>query len=161
MNKERKEKLQKIIDYFMETGILIGSRRWGGYHDDSDYDLVFSKSEYERFIPRLNSYFPDITYEDIANYSQHDMFNIRNLKIYFKPEILKVSINILVYEDENIKKINQLNQWMDEISETKLGQMAKKDKSIRIKVVEMFLDYLFNDYKTIIEVIDPDDDFPF
>jgi len=154
------EKVNAIVNYLLTQGILIGSRRWGGANEKSDHDIVFCVSDFQKLLPRIEKYKDDVFIKWIDHYSEHSMYNVENLKITFQPRIFKDVINILVYKDEDITKIIQLNEYMDGISETKLGQMAKEDKSIRIKVVEMFLDYLFNDSKTTIKFIDPDE-FPF
>jgi len=146
-------KYEMIKQYLLNAGILIGSCKWGGTHDNSDIDLVFSKSQIDVIFPRLEKY-KDLEIRYIGDYSTNAMYNIDNIKIKFPKKILEAEINIIVYQDNDIEKIKELNIYMEQIKGTKISELMIENKKIRIKVVEIFLDYLFNPVKKTIPFID-------
>jgi predicted nucleotidyltransferase len=152
--------LKGMVEYLLNNGILIGSRRWGGEKPNSDWDVVFNRSTFFELMQRLHKYEDKhikLTFN--RNYSDNKMYNIENVKIKFNDEkYIKEEINILVYRDEELPLIDELNHYMDEIRDTQLGLLMKLDKEIRIKVVEIFLDELFRE-KIIVD--DSDTDIPF
>lgn len=139
---------QKIVfDALIKTGILIGSRAWGGAKRYSDYDLVLSDEKYNKI--KISFKEKGIHFREFAGFSErvhgHSMFNIDNDKLYFDEE---TTLNIITYKQTDLPKIKELNKIMKFIvANTTLGQEMADDKAIRIDVVEGLLNGLFKGVK--------------
>ena len=159
--------MDKLLKNIASSGILIGSRQWGGLHPKSDWDVVLSTSKTEKLLDYFDK--RGIEYEDrgktaSADIEKHTMFNENNIKVELGDELL----NILSYKESDIQKIAELNNTMEKIKETEIGRLCASDKAIRIAVVETFLNVLFgkvipsDGYPGLPEVDDFDeDDMPF
>jgi hypothetical protein len=139
--------------------ILIGSRKWGGFKPDSDYDFAMGETEFNQFVieKKLKSY-PG--YNELGQYSENLMFNIGNYKVIMGGK----EMNFLVWRDKDIEKIATLNYWISKLEGTEIYNLMQKDKSIRYFIVESYLNSLFEKkYKVRHQPDCPDftDDIPF
>lgn len=139
----KEAKINAIKEYLLKNGILIGSRKWGGVHKDSDYDLVFSAERWIKLSQRLdkyNDYFFIDYFPGSSAGATNRMFNIENIKIRFPGGQV---YNILTYKEEDIQKILYLNEAMETLQGTEIMERAIDDKNVRIELVETFLNILF------------------
>lgn len=132
--------MNELINKLLDTGLLIGSRAWGGDTINSDYDLVFSHEEAENILDYFNK--SGIKYQELEGSSEskeHKMYNISNIKVNLDGMLF----NIITYSKEDIKKIFHLNNYMNYIKKLPIGQACTKNKKVRIHVVESYLDFAF------------------
>ncbi len=133
--------MNDLVNKLLETGILIGSRQWGGDHINSDYDVVFS----DKVIMNILAYFDKvgIKYNRLEGSSQSEtnrMYNHLNIKV----DLDGMIFNFITYPEKDINKIFHLNDYMQYIRELPIGQACAADKKVRIHVVESYLDFAFN-----------------
>lgn len=151
----KEAKINEIKNYLFRNGILIGSRKWGGSHKDSDYDLVFSNERWHKLSQRLDLYHDYLFIDYFPGSSAgatNRMFNTENVKIRFPGGDV---YNILTYNEEDIQKIHDLNEAMESLCGTEILKRSIDDKSVRIELVETFLNILFYKKHTL------DEEFPF
>ena len=138
--------MNELMNKLLDTGILIGSRAWGGDTINSDYDLVFDDVVAKNILVYFDKI--GISYELLAGSSENTenkMHNIRNIKVNLgDPLKSDMVINIITYKKEDLEKIHQLNTYMSSIYELTIGQACKNNKAVRIHVVQSFLDFAFN-----------------
>ena len=148
-------KQQMIFDSLLKTGILIGSRAWGGYKQFSDYDLILSVEKYDSIKMSFKN--NGIYFENLVGFSErlhgHSMYNMSNDKLYFAEDKI---INIITYKKEDLPKIEEMNTIMHFLSSSPIiGEQIRNDKHVRIILVETLLNTLFKD------VENKTDDYPF
>ena len=131
----------QLKHYLIKEGILIGSRQWGGETTKSDYDLVFDTNklpELRQMMSEAGVYCEDMN--GISNSVDHKMYNVENIKLYLcRCDV----INIITYKTKDLSKIIELNKIVKALSGTEISDKMSKDKNVRIRVIETFLDVLF------------------
>jgi len=132
--------MDKLLKRLLDTGILIGSRRWGGSNITSDIDLVFDTEITDKIINYLEKIGIEIDYSS-KGYHLSKMYNEGN----FKFEINNKVINIISYKSGDIEKIERLNEYMDSIKDLYIGKRVANSKADRIFVVESYLEFEFSD----------------
>lgn len=138
--------MDKLIEAIQENGILIGSRAWGGYTKNSDYDYVFDEEIMYLLLKFFEKKQIEIQYltGNSDNQQEHAMFNIANVKVRLNDGIY----NLMSYEKEDIPKVESLDAAMRALINTQIGKMCVDNKKIRIEIVQAFLRVLFirNDF---------------
>jgi hypothetical protein len=107
MNEEEK------LEYFLENGRMMGSRKWGGATAESDYDFIIDRAREKKFFDLL--YTLGIT-THISYYPNSALHNYRAVKFDFKGRI----INVLFYHNEDwdtavgaINEVARISKIMD------------------------------------------------
>jgi len=160
----QREESIKLFNYLIKNGIAIGSRAWGGFTKESDFDLVFSVEKYDSILAEIFKNKIDIRIDPVGGSSGHHedntMFNIFNDKLYFHDGLV---INVLTYKEEDIPKIVELNKIIYGFRDTTIYEKMAKNKTMRINIVEALLNALFQPEEREIETPTDfhDDDFPF
>ena len=137
--------MEELFNKIVESGILIGSRRWGGSKESSDYDVVISTPKTEKLLEYFEKV--GIEYNDLGKTSSASrsgvitMYNDNNIKVLIAGKL----INIISYKEKDIDKIKKLNEAVDSLSGTYIHETMSAYKSVRIKIIEDFLDILFQE----------------
>ena len=137
----------KIFNSILKSGILIGSRAWGGFTEKSDWDLAIDDKKYQKILIYCkdnNISFRHFFGGEDYNITGHTMFNITNDKLTFDDG--KV-INIISYCKDDLPKILELNEIITFLNTTSVGKTMQEDKSYRIIIVESLLSVLFKFHK--------------
>jgi len=143
------EQMDKLLENLKESAVCeIGSRVWGGFNNNSDYDLVFSGNDCEKLLGYLEA--KDIAYSSNKGASSEDnpgndkMYNDYNIK-FFTPD--SNVINIIGYNNEtDLIRISEANEYMKTICNTPLGINIRKDKQYRIQMFQAIMKNLFDEY---------------
>lgn len=144
--KESKLTNNVLVNRLIESGILIGSRRWGGCTEKSDWDIVYSTTKIEQIVSFLESHGYTVQFNSGSSGSgKNVMYNIDNIKV----EIGDILVNIITYDDKDLEKIEKLNEYMDIIKDLDIGKECKKNKRSRTMVVENFLDITFGEVSSM------------
>jgi len=141
--------MNKILKELENKSILIGSRRWGGYKDSSDYDYAISEVYSNIFIEEF--FKNDIKIKkNTSGYFEEDMYTIENYYVSLDGK----KINILVYSKERFELIYKLNEMMDSLK--KVDFEIFNDKKMRIYFCEGILKYLIGnlDVKDDLDFLD-------
>lgn len=115
----------------LETaGELIGSRRWGGWYDKSDYDIIIKESDYLEIIAYLN-----VVPARDHNYSaKGELLNA--FHSYYVDKNSGKTYNFLVYKSDTFFEIaKEASRQLDIICRTSLGIIMRNDKNVRYSVV--------------------------
>jgi len=137
--------MEELFDKIVESGILIGSRRWGGSKESSDYDVVISTPKTKKLLEYFEKV--GIEYNNLGRTSSasHSDKNTMHNDINIKVLIAGKLINIISYKEKDIIKIKKLNEAIDSLKGTYIHESMSNNKSIRIKIIEDFLDILFQE----------------
>jgi len=102
---------EKILEIILDNGINIGSMAWGGATEMSDVDYAISRTNFLKIVTLYDEVGPSttLTLRWVSNYSDNLMFNIENIKLQYNEKIFKRVLNLIVYEDDDLNKINTLN----------------------------------------------------
>ena len=138
----KQDNQDKIFNAILTSGILIGSRAWGGFKQNSDWDIILSEENYDKvkiYCKNNNIHFTHY-FGGSDNITGHTMFNITNDKLHFEDGRI---INILTYEKEDLGKIKELNRIVEALNSGPVGKQMQEDKQVRIRIVETMLEILF------------------
>ena len=129
--------LDKLVEGIEKSCTLIGSRRWGGYKEDSDYDYVILEEHSEELISYFNRV--NINIEANSKYNGSRMYNTKSYKV----NINNREFNFIVYSNDKIDMIERLNILMDSL---KTGyENIFDNRESRIHFCEAIMVYLMND----------------
>jgi len=127
---------KKLAENILENGILIGSRKWGGSYNHSDYDLVFNSEDTEKLIDFLESRKIKFGLNDgMSGRDKHTMYNKYNLKVHLDGKM----INVIGYDSQFIPMVKELNEFMEVFSKFSSYENIKFNKDRRIEIVETFI----------------------
>jgi len=125
---------EKVFNLLLKEGILIGSRKWGGSTQLSDYDLVFD----DEMAQRIKTFIGLSKEIKDAKYYSHRMKNVDNFKFTLRVNNEEKTINIISYSKNDLKVIEDLNDFMGKLDYNLLN-LISKDKMARVNIVESFL----------------------
>lgn len=132
----------KLFDKLMSIGTLFGSRAWHVENDVSDYDLIVNDKimiELLRYMKK-NNIDCEVLEGASSDEDNHKLKNIKNVKIYLRNlDRLKV-VNLLSYNDENIYKIEMVNELMSGDLNEKM-----KEKHFRNTLCEALVEKIWYD----------------
>lgn len=141
-NSKKKEKKMKPAGELFNIVVkgsefMIGSRVWGGSHDNSDYDFIYTDEK----VKKLVKYLREKQYVNVQEWggsgAGHKLYNVGNYVFYLDGD----KINILSYKSKDIKKVKLASEFMLNLPpEIKEGL---KEKAIRIVFFEFIIKYLF------------------
>ena len=163
---EKREALhEKMFDYFMKIGILIGSRKWGGAKQDSDYDLVIGEKRYSEILIHIKNQSIQLKIESnegSSDFVENTMYNIINDKFTLSFGKKNYLMNILTYHERDLPKILELNDILDAMPQDScIKKRIIEDKDKRIALIETLLALMFEDDLKAVNFYNPDDEIPF
>jgi len=132
--KTTKEKILSIIE---KIGILTGSRSWGVYHDDSDWDYIVLFEDFRKEMDKKNILFhfdnPYKTYnEPIFIKTDIEVYDCKdNLFRSYKINGEYLFNIIMVWTKEEFKAWETATKWMNF-----LPVFMIKNKECRVKIFE-------------------------
>ena len=110
------------------TTIPFGSRAWGGWTEDSDWDYVAAARHIEIVRTLLSIYeMEDVTW---AVYDGNILGNVASVKYTQGGKVF----NLVFYADRKLPILHRLNEYMSEI-----GEESLQKKIVRCALVENFL----------------------
>lgn len=124
-----------------EKCIPIGSREWGGFNKESDYDFIVDEKDLEnleKYANNLCIYFKWIDGSSISILNK--MHNISNIKFDYDSK----TFNLISYNTNDIKKIKKILPLMK--GNSLLHRVMIKDKNIRVKIFSTLLDIIIKDF---------------
>jgi len=112
----------------LDIGIPLGSRRWGGWLDHSDYDRAVLKTEIEPIMRDLQ-----IPYKKITRSGYNALGNEYHMYVHENGK----KINFIVYDSELSFMIAKLAiEQVDIVASTVLNLEMATDKNFRCQIVE-------------------------
>ena len=162
MTMEQEEKIFDNISFAAK--LLIGSRAYGGYDNDSDYDFIMTSEQCEKMIEFLSK--KSIAFSANGGGSENNdpnnsnqMYNTHNIKFRINGEI----INLLGYREKDIPLMFIVDETMKIVVNTALRSNIIEDKRYRIEMFQAILRNIFNEYARPehIEIDIDDDEIPF
>lgn len=139
---------------------LIGSRKWGGFTENSDWDFLVDEIYINTIISK--AYLQDYNVDIIADYCEeaHTMHNISNVKCSKGNTVL----NFISYYSEDLPHVIKLADLMQ--GDSLLHNKISESKEVRTNVFMALLDSYFEpESKTqnirVPEIDIDDDDIPF
>jgi len=151
--------MEKLFNNIMDNAVTtIGSRKWGGFTDRSDYDVVYESKKAEILLNYLVE--KNISFESDRGSSasgEHSMFNTHNIKI----ETSLGVINVLGYQEKDLEKIDRLNAAFSLFSGTSIGDNIARKKEYRIMMCQTLLKNLFEAFDDYEIAEFDEDEMPF
>lgn len=126
------------LEAMLALGTLIGSRKWGGYKPDSDYDIACTTETAGRIT--LSE---DFTLED--EYTQAPLRNLSSLKFI---NCQGYKINLITWPDNLLPLVSSLNEVVDNLPSSVTSLMAS-DKAYRHRLIELLVQGIFSKVITI------------
>lgn len=133
-NSGKEKEINNIFNALKKNGRLIGSRKWGGETEESDYDIVVDMDKYIK----LNKYCDEKNiWRNFNNGSGENnlLYNKENMKIILN----KLKINIIGYDNADIDNANKAFDIVDKVN--KIIPLTKK--KTRHRICEDALDLFF------------------
>jgi len=156
---------KRIFDNIESSSkLFIGSRAYGGYDEDSDYDFVMTSEQCETMVHFLSK--KNINYSANGGASDNDdpsnqnkMYNTHNIKF----TINGVIVNLLGYSDKNIPLMIKVDETMKIVMNTVLRDNIIEDKRYRIEIFQAIMRNIFNEFARPenIQINIDDDEIPF
>jgi len=162
MNIKEMYKLAEVFNYLKDNSILIGSRAYGGFTEDSDYDFCMEDKKFNKLLPRIEQ-LVKVAHLYGTSACDHETLNtnlMRNLgnfkfKLYKArteeaysrtegPILDEVMVNIITYDKEGLEKIKLINEAFDALSCCELYNNVRLFKDARVAVFECFKNIVFN-----------------
>lgn len=130
--------MNKLREYLEEHGLQIGSRKWGGFTEHSDYDYVIPSTHKARLSEICSELFAHI--EVLGDdYDTSELNHQENLMVSIRDEI---RINIMLYADFMIPVMEKLDGAMMALKPTSIGKDIAKSKFTRVFYFRSFLSTL-------------------
>jgi len=118
-----------MIKKLNEYGVSFGSRRWGGWVEDSDYDRIISMPEYQDMIA-----YRDVRPKRDHQYDSNGVLG-NSFHIYIGED--GKTYNFLVYTNKVRYEIAlKCTNDLDAVMLTPIGAIVNTSKSFRYKIVE-------------------------
>lgn len=133
-NLGKEKEINDIFNALQKNGRLIGSRKWGGETEESDYDIVIDMDKYIK----LNKYCDEKNiWRNFNNGSGENnlLYNKENMKIILD----KLKINVIGYDNADIDNANKAFDIVDKVN--KIIPLTKKET--RHRICENALDLFF------------------
>jgi hypothetical protein len=138
MNEENEENevIDDLIDIINIKGLIIGSRRFGGAIDNSDWDYIISDIWKDKIFHILNE--TEIDWWMIIPEENSNIYSIYDIKFEYEG----IRYNVLIYDDIKFRKLID-NIHLFNTYGSKFGEFLKSNKKARVYIFNGFLQYLF------------------